>query len=115
MALPNLMEGVLTRLDTMVETKPPPEELLTDKATRLAKAWDWSVSQLPPQPMERLATILEMTDAEADATSRIAIPASLPQVTPFGINPSSLVPQSRSMVDAHNSKIYAIKRGQYYV
>ena len=52
MALHNLMEGILNWLDTVVEKKPPLEESLNDKATRLGEAWDWSVFGLPSQPME---------------------------------------------------------------
>ena len=66
------MEGIVNRLDTMAEIELPPKESLKDKATRLAKAWDWSVYGLASQPMERLATILEVTDAGADTASEIS-------------------------------------------
>ena len=46
------MEGILTWLETVLQTKPPLQESLNDEAIRLAKDWDWSVSRLPSQPME---------------------------------------------------------------
>ena len=62
MASSTLMDGISNRLDIIAEIKPPPEESLNDGAERLARAWDWSVSGLPSQPMERLATILMTLD-----------------------------------------------------
>ena len=35
------MEGISTRLDTVAETEPPPEEFVDAGAERLAQAWDW--------------------------------------------------------------------------
>ena len=66
MALHNLTEGILAWLDAVAKTKPPPEESLNDEAERLAKAWDWRVFRLPSQPMEELATILEVMDTIID-------------------------------------------------
>ena len=77
MALHNLMEGISNRLDIVVESEPPPEESLNDKATRLAQAWDWSVSGLPSQSMEQLAMIPKVTEAGADIASEISTPVFL--------------------------------------
>ena len=46
LALTTLMEGILTRLHTVAETEPPPEEFVDVGAERFAKAWDWNVSRV---------------------------------------------------------------------
>ena len=46
LALTTLMEGISTRLDTVVETKPPLEASVDAGAECLARAWDWSVSRV---------------------------------------------------------------------
>ena len=93
-------------MDVVAEIELPPGESLNDEATRLVNASDWSVSGLPSRLMKLLASILEVTNARADIASEIIAlvfsvqvpPISLPQVTPSIVNPSSLVPQSRTML-----------------
>ena len=69
LALTTLMEGISTRLDTVTKTEPPPEELVDAEAERLVRAWDWNVSGVQSQPMERLSTILEVTSTKEETAS----------------------------------------------
>ena len=68
-ALTTLMEGILTRLDTVVETEPPPEESVDPEATcSYLKFGSFDGSSVQVLPMERLAMILEVASTEADTT-----------------------------------------------
>ena len=62
LALTNLMESILTRLDTMPETDPTQDESLDDKTKRLSKDWYSSGFEWSTNPMERLITIPEVMD-----------------------------------------------------
>ena len=102
LVLTNLMEGILTRLDTMPEMDPTQDESLDDKTRRLAKK-DWYSSNFgsSSNPMERLAKILEVTDNGEKTDLAIIAPmisVFAPQGTPSVATPSLLVPQSRPMV-----------------
>ena len=104
------MESVSTQLDTVTEIEPPPEESLDDEAIRLAKVWDWNVSGVQSQPMERLSMIPEVMSIKeetaptvtAPMTDIFALPVSLPKSQPQGapsvIAHSSSTAQSRPMV-----------------
>ena len=106
-ALTNLMEGISTGLDAVIEIEPPPEESVDDQAERLVRAWDWNVSGVQSQPMEKLSTILEVMVTEEEIAyavtppmmSVFAPPVSLPKIRPQGppsvIAPTSTLPQSR--------------------
>ena len=45
-ALTTLMESISTRLDTVGETEPPPEESIDPEAVRLSRAWDFDDSRV---------------------------------------------------------------------
>ena len=81
----------MTRSDTVAKTKPPLEESVDARAEHLARAW--SVSGVQSQPMERLSTILEITEAGADTTVAVVILVSLLHITP-----SSALLQSRQFL-----------------
>ena len=74
LALTTLMEGISTRLDTVAETKPPPEESVDAGAERLTRAWDLNVSGLQSLPMERLSMILEVASIEEETAAAITDP-----------------------------------------
>ena len=103
------MEGISTRLDTVGETEPPPEESVDPEAVRFSQAWDFDGSSMPALLMERLATIPEVASTEEDTAPTVtappwsvfAPPVSLPvmglQGSPSVNAPSSSTTQSRPM------------------
>ena len=68
------MEGISTRLDTVGETEPPPEESVDPEAVRLSRAWDFDGSSVQALPMERLATIPEVASTEEDTAPTVTAP-----------------------------------------
>ena len=104
------MEGISTRLDTVGETEPSPEESVDPEAAWLSRAWEFDGSGMQPTlPMERLATIHEVASTEEDTApavtsppwSGFAPPMSLPEIrlqgSPSVIAPSSSTAPSRPM------------------
>ena len=109
-ALTTLMEGISTRLDTVGETEPPPEEYVDPKAVPgYLELGILMVLVVQALPMERLATILEVASTEEDIAPTVtapplsvfAPPVSLPLIglrgSPLVIAPSSSTAQSRPM------------------
>ena len=107
LALTNLMEGISTRLDIVVETKPPLEEFADAGVEQLARGWELNISGEQSLLMARLSTILEVTGMEEETAYAVTAPmmsvfaplVSLleirPQGTPSVIAPSLALPRSR--------------------
>ena len=74
LALTNLMEGISTQLNALSEMDSTQDESLDDETRRLAEDWYSSDYGWSANPMERLATIPEVTSTREEIAPAVITP-----------------------------------------